>query len=287
LKSNPPDHLRDTLEVPADVRSEVFRVAERLGVFVRRIHWLATTTSTNDAAAHLAELGAGEGTVVVAETQTAGRGRLGRTWFSPPGAGLYVSIVLRPSGNLSARSNPSSLLTLASGVAIAEGVKAATGLPAEIKWPNDVMIGRRKLAGILAEATAQAGMLRHVILGYGVNLQQAAFPSELADRATSIEAETHGPVDRAQMFVEILMAFSARYADLQAGRFDVILSAWRALAPSLKSSWVEWDAPAGVMRGRAEDIDEQGALMVRVGANVERIIAGEVRWIKREDASRD
>ena len=89
------------------------------------------------------------------------------------------------------------------------------------------------------------------------------------------------------MFVEILMAFSARYADLQAGRFDVILSAWRALAPSLRSSWVEWDSPAGIMQGRAEDIDEHGALMVRVGANVERIIAGEVRWIKREDASRD
>ena len=265
-------------EVPADVRSELVRAAERLGVFGRRIHWLATTTSTNDVAAHLAELGADEGTVVVADTQTAGRGRLGRTWFSPPGAGLYVSIVLRPPGNVSTRSNPCSLLTLASGVAIAEGVKAGTGLPAEIKWPNDVMIGRRKLAGILAEATAQGGTLRHVILGFGVNLLQAAFPPELANRATSIEAETNGPVDRAQMFVEILMAFSVRYADLQAGRFDVILGAWRALAPSLPSSWVEWDSPAGVMRGRAEDIDEQGALIVRVGANVERLIAGEVRW---------
>jgi BirA family biotin operon repressor/biotin-[acetyl-CoA-carboxylase] ligase len=279
LKSNLPDHFRDTSEVPADVRSELIRSLDRLGVFGRHIHWLASTTSTNDVAAHLAELGADEGTVVVADTQTAGRGRLGRTWFSPPGAGLYVSIVLRPSGNLSMRSNPSSLLTLASGVAIAEGVKAATGLPAEIKWPNDVMIGRRKLAGILAEATAQAGTLRHVILGYGVNLQQAAFPSELAHRATSIEAETNGPVDRAQIFAEILTAFSGRYADLQAGRFDVILSAWRMLAPSLRSSSVEWDSPAGVMRGRAEDIDEQGALMVRVGANVERIIAGEIRWL--------
>jgi BirA family biotin operon repressor/biotin-[acetyl-CoA-carboxylase] ligase len=279
LKSNPSDNLRDTYEVPADVRSELSRASEHLGVFGRRMHWLATTTSTNDVAAHLAELGADEGTVVVAETQTAGRGRLGRVWFSPVGAGLYVSIVLRPSGNLSSRSNPSSLLTLASGVAIAEGVKAATGLPAEIKWPNDVMIGRRKLAGILAEATAQADTMRYVILGFGVNLQQAAFPPELANRATSIEAETNGPVDRAQMLVEILMAFSARYADLQAGRFDVILSAWRAFAPSLRSSWVEWDSPTGVMRGRAEDIDEQGALVVRVGAKAERLIAGEVRWL--------
>src|SRR6185436_9792131 len=114
------------------------------------------TSSTNDVAAHLAELGANEGTIVAADAQTAGRGRLGRSWFSPPGAGLYVSIVLRPSGDLSKTGNPSALLTLASGVAIAEGVGASTGLPVEIKWPNDVMIGRRKLAGILAEATARA-----------------------------------------------------------------------------------------------------------------------------------
>src|SRR5204863_8161954 len=131
-----------------------------------------------------------EGTTVAADAQTAGRGRLGRVWFSPPGAGLYVSIVLRPPGDLSTRSNPSAFLTLASGVAIAEAVRTATGLPAEIKWPNDVVIGRRKLGGILAEAAAQGDRLQHVIVGFGVNLQNTSFPVELADRATSIEAET-------------------------------------------------------------------------------------------------
>jgi BirA family biotin operon repressor/biotin-[acetyl-CoA-carboxylase] ligase len=279
LKSNLPDNFRDAGEAPADVRSELAREAGRLGVFGRRIHWLSTTTSTNDVAGHLAERGAEEGTIVVADAQTAGRGRLGRTWFSPPGAGLYVSIVLRPTGVLPARSSPASLLTLASGVAIAEGVRASTGLPAEIKWPNDVLIGRRKLAGILAEATAQSGELQHVIVGFGVNLLQSAFPPELANRATSIEAETSRSVDRAQVFAQILLAFSARYGDLQAARFDAILSAWRALAPALPSSRVEWDSPAGVMRGRAEDIDAEGALIVRVGQKLERVIAGEVRWI--------
>ncbi len=263
--------------MPADIRDEVARAAGTLGVFGRRIHWLDTTTSTNDVAAHLAGLGAAEGTTVAADAQTAGRGRLGRTWFSPPGAGLYVSIVLRPSGDLSTRSNPSAFLTLASGVAIAEGVRTSTGLPAEIKWPNDVMIGRRKLAGILAEAAAQGDRLQHVIVGFGVNLQNTSFPLELADRATSIEAETSRPADRAQIFSQILIAFSARYRDLQAGRFDAILSAWRALSPSLPGSWVEWDTAAGVMRGRAEDIDEHGALMVRVGRTLERLVAGEVR----------
>jgi BirA family biotin operon repressor/biotin-[acetyl-CoA-carboxylase] ligase len=281
LTSNLPDDLRDSYEVPADVRSELERVADRLGVFARRVHWLTSTSSTNDVAAHLADLGADEGTVVVAEAQAAGRGRLGRVWVSPPGAGLYVSMILRPSADLalSRKVNPTALLTLASGVAITEAVRASTGLPAEIKWPNDVMIGRRKLAGILAEAAAQGGALQHIVLGFGVNLQRAAYPLELADRATSLEAETGRPADRAMILVEILAAIAARYADLRAGRFDAILSAWRLLAPSLPSSWVEWDSAGGVMRGRAEDVDDQGALLVRVGDHVERVIAGEVRWL--------
>lgn len=266
--------------MPADVRAEIARVRARLGAVARRLHWLRSTGSTNDVAARLADLGAEEGTVVVAETQTAGRGRLGRVWFSPPGAGLYVSIVLRPPADVAvpADGNPAALLTLASGVALAEGVRAITGLPAEIKWPNDIMIGGRKLAGILAEAAAQSGSLQYVVLGFGMNLQPAAFPPDLADRATSLEAETGRGVDRALILVEMLASLATRYADLRAGRFDAILSAWRRLAPSLASSWVEWDSAGGVVRGRAEDIDERGALLVRVGGKVERLIAGEVRW---------
>jgi BirA family biotin operon repressor/biotin-[acetyl-CoA-carboxylase] ligase len=280
LKSNPPNNLRDNLEVPADIGAAVARAAGPLRLFGRRIHWLDTTTSTNDVAAHLAEIGAAEGTIVAADAQTAGRGRRGRTWFSPPGAGLYVSIILRPPADLSTPFHPSALLTLASGVAIAEGIRTSTGLPAEIKWPNDVMLGRRKLAGILAEAAAHGDRLHHVIVGFGVNLQNTSFPTELAGRATSVEAETNRPADRAQIFSDILIAFAARYRDLQAARFDVILSAWRALSPSLPGSWVEWNTAAGVMRGRAEDIDEQGALMVRAGTKLERLVAGEVRWVQ-------
>ena len=266
-------------DVPPDVAHALERVAARVRDFGCRIHWLDETTSTNDVAAHLAERGAPEGTVVAAESQTAGRGRMGRAWCSPPGAGLYVSVVLRPAGGMSSHRNPASLLTLASGVAIVEGVRTVTGLPAEIKWPNDVVIGKRKLAGILAESTAQGGVVHHVVLGFGVNLQPAAYPPDVARRATSIEAESGRAADRAQLLAEILAALSGRYADLQAGRFDAILTAWRRLAPSLPSSIVEWDSPDGLRRGRAEDIDTDGALLVRVGDRVERLIAGEVRWI--------
>ena len=258
---------------------ELARVASRAGALGSRVHWLESTASTNDVAARLAESGAVEGTTVVAEMQTAGRGRHGHVWFSPRGAGLYASIVVRPKGTLSVNGNPAALLTLASGVAIAEAVRTVTGLPAQIKWPNDVLIGRRKLAGILAETAVQGGVLQFIVLGFGVNLQPAAYPAELASRVTSIEAETTNPSDRAVLFAEILAALGERFADLRAGRFDAILTAWRQLAPSLPGAHVEWDSPSGVVRGRAQDIDRSGALLVRVGEKTERVIAGEVRWL--------
>jgi BirA family biotin operon repressor/biotin-[acetyl-CoA-carboxylase] ligase len=267
-------------DLPADVSLQLDRVRPRLGAIGRRMYWLETTGSTNDVAAQLAQHGAEDGTTVVAEAQTSGRGRHGRAWFSPPGAGLYVSVILRlsnePAGN---RDHPASLLTLAAGVAIAEAVRAATGLPAEIKWPNDVVIGTRKLAGILTEAASHGSDLQFVVLGFGINLQTAAYPAELRSRVTSIEAETSRPADRALIFAEILARVSERCGDLRAQRFDAILSAWRGLAPALPFAPVEWDSPNGTVRGRAEGIDADGALLVRVGDRLERVVAGEVRWL--------
>jgi BirA family biotin operon repressor/biotin-[acetyl-CoA-carboxylase] ligase len=279
LKSNLPDDVPASQAVPADVAREIARVATRAGAMGRRIHWLQSTASTNDVAARLAESGAEEGTIVVAETQTAGRGRHGRVWFSPPGAGLYASLIVRPGLATTNDEHPAALLTLASGVAIAEAVRAATGLPAQIKWPNDVLVGGRKLAGILAEAALHGNALQFIVVGFGVNLHRASYPVELASRVTSIEAETNRAADRALVLAEIVAATGERYGDLRARRFDVILSAWRRLASSLPGAHVEWDSPAGVLRGRAEDIDRHGALLVRIGGKVERVVAGEVRWL--------
>jgi BirA family biotin operon repressor/biotin-[acetyl-CoA-carboxylase] ligase len=279
LTSNQPEHSQSSRDVPADVALAIARVSVRAGTMGRSLHWLESTASTNDVAARLAESGAEDGTTVVADAQTAGRGRHGRVWFSPAGAGLYASTVVRPGSGMSSAGNPASLLTIASGVAIAEAVRAVTGLPAAIKWPNDVLIGGRKLAGILAEAAVQGGALQFVVVGFGVNLQTAAYPPELASRVTSIEAETSRPADRALVFAEILAAMGDRYADLRAGRFDAILGAWRGLAAMLPGAHIEWDSPAGIVRGRAQDIDRDGALLVRVGTKVERVVAGEVRWL--------
>jgi BirA family biotin operon repressor/biotin-[acetyl-CoA-carboxylase] ligase len=278
LTSIPRERLPDAHDTPPDVVEAMARIAVRANPLGRVIHWLDSTHSTNDVAARLAEAGAAEGTTIVAETQTAGRGRHGRSWFSPRGAGLYVSVILRPGAEIVKEASPVSLLTLASGVVIAEAVRAATGLPARIKWPNDVLVGGRKLAGILAESALHGGALQFVVVGFGVNLRQAAYPPEIASRVTSIEAETTRPPDRALILAEIVAMMGERYADLRAGRFDAILGAWRELA-SLSGAPVEWDSPSGIVRGRAEDIDRHGALLVRVGGKLERIVAGEVRWV--------
>jgi len=246
--------------------------AERLGRFGREMHWFTELSSTNDLAGELAAHGAREGTVVIAESQSAGRGRLGRTWHSPPGAGLYFSVVLRPGTSIL------QLLTLAAGVAIASAIQAATGLAPVLKWPNDLYIGRRKLAGILAEAGAAPSGISHVVVGVGINLRSASYPPEVAERATSIAGELGREADRGVVLGECLAEFAARYDDLQHGRREVVLRAWRECAAPLLSRAVEWDTHDGTRAGIAEDIDETGALMVRTDEGTMRVVSGEVRW---------
>lgn len=213
---------------------------------------------------------------MIADTQTAGRGRRGHTWFSPAGSGLYVSVVLAPRRARLDADRSVTLLTLAAGVAIAEGIEVATGLRADVKWPNDLQFGGRKAGGILAEACGSPPAL--VVVGYGVNVARDAYPPELGDRATSLEHEAGRPIDRLQVLVETLTALAARYADLIDARYDAILDAWRGRAPAAAGARVSWTTIAGAMTGVTEGIDEHGALLVRTNSGVERIVAGELRW---------
>lgn len=230
--------------------------------------FFASVGSTNDIAASLPP-----GSVVVADHQSAGRGRRGHTWFSPPGSGLYVSVVLAPA---TARVDPpraTMLLTLAAGVAIAEGVEAATGLAADLKWPNDLLVSGKKLCGILAEGSGET-----VVLGYGINVLDSAFPPELRDRATSLQTELGRIVKRETVLDETLAALSRRYDDLVDGRFDAILDAWRRRAPRASGARVTWTTIEGTLSGITAGIDDRGALLVRVEDRVERIVSGELHW---------
>ena len=263
--------------LPDDIASAFVRTAHRRGRFGSRVFYFTEIGSTNDYAATLAESGALEGTTVIASAQTAGRGRFGRTWFSPPGAGLYVSVIVRDT-----RAAP--LLTLAGGVAVADGIRTATGLRVEIKWPNDIVVDtglgrRRKLAGILAEGSTGPEGLQHVVLGFGINIRTTAYPAEIGDRATSLEAELGREVDSGPVLGEILAELGGHVARLASGETGVVLDRWRQLAPSARGAKVEWDGPAGARTGRTAGIDETGALLVHDGSETERVISGTVRWI--------
>jgi len=259
--------------LPSELADAVVAVYARLAPLGSRFEFFPSIGSTNDVAAHHAAAGDHEGAVFVADAQTSGRGRRGRAWFSPAGAGLYVSTILRPSRSRD-RDRATLLTTMAAGVALVEGVTRATGLTPSLKWPNDLYVARRKLAGILAEGIADS-----VVVGYGINISTASFPAELGDRATSLETELGRGVDRATVFAETLASLASRYDDLLSARFDAILDAWRVLAPGAHGARVAWTTPAGERSGVTAGIDDQGALLVRCDGEIERIVAGELTWL--------
>jgi BirA family biotin operon repressor/biotin-[acetyl-CoA-carboxylase] ligase len=259
--------------LPEDVHAAFVRAGARLGMFAGRLLWYDTVTSTNDVASRMASSGAPEGTAVAANMQTMGRGRLGRRWASPPGAGLYASAIFRPAAHVA------PMMTISAGAAIADGIEASSGLQTILKWPNDVYAGPRKLAGILAEAAATHGIVDHTILGFGINLMPAAYPAEIAARATSLESELGRPVDRGLVLAECFASLASRYEDLRAGRPEAIIASWRRRGAPTFGRRVQWDASGGVHEGVVEDIDDRGALVVRSGSRRLRIVSGEVRWI--------
>ena len=282
-----------TLHPPEELVAAIDRVRPRLGRLASTLLFFETIGSTNDEAAARSTpvappvpgprlpLGAKrEGLVVVANEQTAGRGRRGHAWYSPAGSGLYVSVVLAPAAARTDPARATALLTLAAGVALAEGIELATGLHVDLKWPNDLHVSHRKLAGILAESSgAGASSSETVVVGYGINVLTTAFPPDLRDNATSLESELGRAIDRHHLLAETLTALSRRYEDLLAGRFDAILDAWRRLAPGASGARVSWTTNAGPVTGVTTGIDDLGALLVRVDERVERIVSGEITWL--------
>ena len=263
--------------IPADLGDAGEAARARLGAF-GQVKYYNEVTSTNDLALALAGAGAPGGTSVLADAQRAGRGRRGRDWFSPPGAGLYLSVIVR-----SERERADlSLLTLAAGVALARGVRTATGLACELKWPNDLVVGRpwRKLAGVLCEASGVAGeSLDAVVVGMGVNLQPAAYPPAITGRATSLELELSRAVDRSRLVVEILAELAGATGRLRAGERTWVIEEWRRFGRAgLGGAHVRWNDRGSDRRGAARDIDADGALLVDAEGSRERLVAGEVTW---------
>lgn len=249
-----------------------------------RILYYPVATSTNDLAASAAEHGAPDGTLVIAGQQTAGRGRSGHSWFSPPGAGLYLSLVVDARTPGAHAWVPA--LTLTAGVAAAEALHSASGLPVVIKWPNDLVMapsgavrGARKLAGILAEARGEAAALSHVVIGIGVNVNAAAWPPAISARATSLEEELGRAVDAGAVLGAITARLAVWLARLRGGDGAAVRARWQRLSVGATAAPVEVDTPAGRRRGLTAGLDRDGALLVRHGSEVTRVVAGEVTWL--------
>jgi BirA family transcriptional regulator, biotin operon repressor / biotin---[acetyl-CoA-carboxylase] ligase len=242
------------------------------GALWRDVTVVPRTGSTNADLLERARAGAAEGLVLVAEEQTAGRGRLGRSWSAPAGAALTFSVLLRPAGVPPTRLGWLPLLT---GVAVVTAVRDQAGVPASLKWPNDVLVGERKLAGILAEAHGGA-----VVVGVGLNvtLRPADLP---VPAATSLLIEGAASTGRTSLLAAILAELGHRY------------QAWRADpdAPDLRQDYLRWSATVGrevrvelpggaQLSGTAEDVDEVGRLVVRTPGNLVRVGAGDVVHVR-------
>lgn len=246
----------------------------RTQVVGRDIRVFQETASTNDVIEKLAHDGVKEGVVVFAESQTKGRGRLGRKWLSPPGKGLWFSVLLRPK----LRPQEATQLTIAAATALRRAIHRETHLPVDIKWPNDILVHGRKVTGILTEMSAELDRVKHLILGIGVdvNLTAGEFPAELRKQATSLKIEAGKALSRPALAVALLRELDADYARVCAGDFDAVTDEWVRHCATLGHRVVVGIGEHRV-RGRAEALDETGALLVRTEhGHLEHITGGDV-----------
>ncbi len=232
--------------------------------------------STNAQAHGLAEDGCPEGTVVVAEEQTEGKGRKGRDWSSPAGTGIYATLVLRPP--LPLEDTP--LLTLLTGVAAANAIIEATALPATIKWPNDLLVHEKKVAGVLTEVSSDIDRVDFVLIGFGLNVNTA--PADLPRRpifpATSLAAEVGTPQARKEILALWLANMESEYTKLLAGKRKRLLERWKALAGIIGRS-ATITRVTGDISGTVTDIDSDGALLLKTADGSEhRILSGDVKF---------
>lgn len=243
--------------------------------FGKRIHHFFKIDSTNRHAMELGSEGEPHGTLVVAEEQTAGRGRLGRTWHSQKGKGIYASFLLRP--NLHPAQAP--LLTIAAGLAVRDAVKDVTNLEADLRWPNDLLLEGKKFCGILLEMQAEARNIKYVVVGVGLNVNQTRFPKELAPIATSLRMAGGRAASRTEILVRLLAAFDRYYNLLLAEGGKALVAGFVKASSLARGRRVRIVETREEFTGTTAGLDPQGCLLVRrddTGKTV-AILAGDVR----------
>ena len=236
------------------------------------IHYFNEVDSTNEVAKYLAEEGAEDGTVVVAEIQNKGKGRRGKTWISPPG-GIWMSVILRPE----IPPHRASQLTLVTGVVVAKTIKEELNIDVGIKWPNDILIGKKKVCGILTEVNATLDKVNYLVVGIGIdmNVDVPMLPSDLQKGATSLKNELDTEINGALLVQRFLLNFENIYNDFKDGKFPEILDEWRAMSSTIGTS-VEVRTRGKRVQGYAVGINKEGILIIEMeDGSLRKMISGE------------
>lgn len=228
----------------------------------KSVHCYQSATSTNDIGHSLAKSGAADGTLITAEFQTRGKGRGSNVWQSAQGENIMFSLILRPKGETA----KISLLPLMAALAVAQAIETVLQRKPEIKWPNDVMIDRKKVCGILLESAISGSSVEYVLLGIGLNVNQTVFPQELATLATSLRLSAGQLFSRAEVMAELAKKLDEWYLAFCNGKYDAILDGWRSYADLLGKE-ISFLHNGEHLNGIAKDVDEQGCLIVLTGAN--------------------
>ncbi len=241
-------------------------------VMGQKIVYEETLTSTMDTAFELAVAGSPEGTLVCSESQTHGRGRMGRTWISPKSKGIYLSLILRPK----LPPMETAKLTLLTAVVVSEAIQKICGFEVQIKWPNDLLVGRKKLAGILTELHADPDRVKFVVVGIGLNVNTQSH--QLPPGSTSLKLETGQTWSRVSLIQEMLKEWEQWYSQFTRRGFEPILKRWKELSVTLGRR-VRVSDPSGVIEGEAKDIDTDGGLLIRLDSGlILKRMAGDVMW---------
>lgn len=256
-----------------DVITEAELMSSMADGFIKKIVYYESTDSTNLRARRLAEEGAPHGTLVVADSQNAGRGRRGRMWVSPHGTGIFMSLILRPD----ILPSSASMLTLVAALAVYDGIKETTGLETVIKWPNDIVADGKKLCGILTEMSAELEGIHYVVTGMGINTNMTEFPEEVQDVATSLRILTGSRVRRSSLIASVMRAYEKYYTVFTgSGSLTALMDVYNERMANLGREVKVLD-PAGSYTGKALGINEKGELLVeKEDGKVNRVVSGEV-----------
>ncbi|MCP3923520.1 MAG: biotin--[acetyl-CoA-carboxylase] ligase [Desulfobacterales bacterium] len=243
----------------------------------KKVVFFDETDSTNIKARDLAEEGAEEGTIVIAESQTMGRGRKGRSWYTGKGSGIFLSLILRPP----LAPTEVAITTLMTAIAMVEAVKSVTKVEPKIKWPNDLLLGGKKICGILTEVSTEMDSVNYIIVGIGININTEAvsFPKEIKNIATSLHIETGEKFKRKLITQSFLKSFEKLYNILKNRNFNHIMKEWKKHSDMIGKR-VEIEIFERKIKGVVEDIEDDGVLRVcSDDGSIERIISGDIHFV--------